>query len=448
MGSALYASAEPNTSVEALERVISIAETGMKEQQLPGLALVIMKADEVILARGFGREALDREDAVTANTVFALGSISKQFVAALVLQLADEKKLSLDDAVLKHLPEFTHVPPELRVRHLLSHTSGMREEFVQPELGKLFDEPGTTFTDYVEAARHSPHDWPPGSRWSYGNVNYLMLTLIVERLTGEPLEKTTGTRLFEPVGLTSMRLCSDVIGGTAGEARGYITREGALTPHPAENISLFRGSGGYCGSALDVARWTRALAAGKVIGQRGYKQISTRTRLNDGREAEYGFAMDLGAHDGVQRNGHGGYGGGFSAQAAYYPNAELTVVVLTNRFFAFPETIERKISRHLLGIPEPAIREVPLAPEELKRYAGSYDLGIHGWSAEIVVRDGKLHFELKAPRLSLPLVHVGNHEFVSEPPAVFRLTFSENEPGRELRLVGMGMMTWYGLRRP
>jgi CubicO group peptidase (beta-lactamase class C family) len=448
MGSALYAGAEPNTSAEALERVISIAEAGMKEQQISGLALVIMKGDEVILARGFGREAIDRVDAVMENTVFALGSISKQFVAALVLQLADEKKLSLNDAVAKHLPEFKHAPPELKIHHLLSHTSGMREEFVQPELGKLFDKPGTTFVEYVDAARHSPHDWPPGSRWSYGNINYLMLTIIVERLTGEPLEKTTAARLFEPLGLKSMRVCSDVTGATAGEARGYITRAGALVPHPPENIALFRGSGGYCGSAVDVARWTRALAAGKVIGQRGYEQMATRTRLHDGREAEYGFAMDLGAHDGVQRNGHGGYGGGFSAQAAYYPNAELTVVVLTNRFIAFPETIERKISRHLLGIPEPAIADVPLAPEELKRYAGSYDLGIYGWSAETVMRDGKLYFELKTPRMSLPLVHIGNHEFVSEPPAAFRLSFSDEGRGRELRLVGMGMMTWYGLRLP
>ena len=420
----------------------------MKEQQIPGLALIVMRGDEVILARGFGVEDTERTDRVTKNSLFALGSISKQFVAAVVLQLAAEGKLTLEDAVARHLPEFTKLPPELKIRHLLSHTSGIREEFAQSELAALFDKPETTYAEYIDAARQSPADWPPGSRWSYGNINYLILTIIIERLTGESLEKVVVDRVTTPLGLDSIRLGSNPIGTTPGEARGYIDRAGALVPHPPENIALFKGSGGFCGSAMDVARWTRALASGKAIDADAYRHMTTRTRLNDGRKAEYGFAMDLGAHDGVQRNGHGGYGGGFSAQTAYYPSAQLTVVVLTNRFFAFPESIERKISRRLLGIPEPVVRAVPITTEKLQRYAGSYDLGIHGWRAETVVKDGRLRFELAAPRISLPLVHVGNHEFVSEPPAAFRLTFSKAGPGNELRLVGMGMMTWYGIRQP
>ena len=420
----------------------------MQEQQIPGLAVVVMKGDDVILARGFGVEDTERDDRVTENTVFALGSITKQFVAAVVLQLVEQRKLTLDDPVARHLPEFTQLPPGLKIRHLLSHTSGLREEFAQPELATLFDKPGTTFAEYIETARHTPSDWPAGSRWSYGNINYLMLTAIVERLTGEPLEKSLAEGLFDPLGLRSIQMCSNPIGATAGHARGYVKRDSALVPHPPENIELFRGSGGACGSALDVARWTRALATGKVIGARSYRLMTTRTRLADGRKAEYGFAIDLGAHDGVQRNGHGGYGGGFSAQAAYYPDADLTVVVLTNRFIAFPEHIERKISRRLLGLPEPVVREVAITPEKLQLYAGAYDLGIHGWKAETKVRDGRLWFELASPPLSLPLVHVGNHEFVSEAPASYRLTFSRAGPGNELRLVGMGMMTWYGTRQP
>ena len=166
------------------------------------------------------------------------------------------------------------------------------------------------------------------------------------------------------------------------------------------------------------------------------------------RTAEYGIAMDLGAHDGVPRHGHGGYGGVSSAQAAYYPEAQLTVVVLTNCFIAFPESIERKISRRLLGLPEPVVREVALSGEELQRYAGRYDVGVHGWFVETKVRDGRLWFDLAAPRINLPLVYLGAHEFVSQSPATYRLKFSDEGPARELQLVGMGMMTWYGIRQP
>jgi len=445
----LASASSPAPSAAKLAEATAIAEAEMKEQQIPGLALVVMQGDEVVLARGFGREDIGREDPVTEKTVFGLGSIAKQFVAATILQLAEQRKLSLDDPAAQHLPEFTRLPPELKIRHLLSHTSGMREEFMQQELKELFDRPGTTFAEYVEAASDAPSEWPPGSRWSYSNMNYLMLTVVVERLTGEPLERTVAKRFFEPLGLHSMQLCALQPGESPGNARGYIRREGELLPHPPENVMLFRGSGGFCGSALDLARWTRALAGGKAISAHAYRQMTTRAPLTNGGKAEYGFAIDLGSHDGVQRNGHGGYGGGFAAQAAYYPDAQLTVVVLTNRNFAFPEHIERKISRRLLGRPEPKRAEVAISAEELQRYAGSYDVGIPGWYPQTVVRDGRLWFELSGPPMRLPLVYVGNHEFVAADDVDgYRLTFSKDGPGRELRLVGMGMMTWYGRRRP
>jgi D-alanyl-D-alanine carboxypeptidase len=433
-------------SPQSLEEATAIVDAEMKEQGIPGAALVVMKGDEIILARGFGVEDVAREDRVTENSVFAIGSMTKQFVAAAILQLAEAGKLTLDDPVARYLPEFAHLPAQLKIRHLLTHTSGMRDEFAQPELMALFDTPGTTYEEYLAAARQTPCDWPPGSRWSYGNVNYLMLGVIVERLDAQPLEAVFAERFFKPLQLHSFRLCPPQIGEVAGEARGHVNREGALVPHPPENTSLFRGSGGFCGSAADVARWMRALAAGKVVSKRSYREMTTRVRLNDGRKAEYGFAMDLGSHDRVQRNGHGGYGGGFSGQAAHYPESQLTIVVMTNRF-VFPEHIERKIARRLHGITEPVRRDVPLSPEQRQRYVGKYDLGIHGWHAQIVERDGQLVFELPSPPLKLPLMHLGKHQFVSTDDVDgYRLTFSKD--GRELRLVGMGMMTWFGVRVP
>ena len=174
----------------------------------------------------------------------------------------------------------------------------------------------------------------------------------------------------------------------------------------------------------------RPRAGQEQLGRRGGDQ-------RGGRQA---------APDGEPRSGHGGYGGGFSGQAAYYPGARLTVVVLTNRF-VFPEHIERKVARRMLGLPEPARREVPLPSEERRRYVGSYDVGVRGWYVQVAEREGRLWFELTGPKMSLPLIHLGNHEFVSATdPDGYRLRFSED--GRELRLLGMGMMTWYGTRRP
>ena len=431
---------------EAADEAAAVAEAALKGQQVPGLSLVVMKGDDVLLASGYGREDVGREDAVTPDTVFALGSMTKQFVAALVLRLAEEGRLSLDDPAARHLPDFTHLPPGLRIRHLLSHTSGMRDDLVKPEVAPFYLKPGSTFAEYLDVARHTPADFAPGSRWSYSNFNYQMLTVVVERVTGRPLEQALAERLFEPLGLRSIRLCPPQPGRVPGEARGHVGRGGTSIPHPPENFALFRGPGGCCGSALDMARWTRALASGKVVSPRSYRMMTSRARLTDGREADYGLALSLASPDGARRHGHGGYGGGFSGQAAYYPGAQLTVVVLANRF-VFPEHVERKVARRLLGRPEPAPREVTLPPEERGRYAGSYDVGVRGWYVQVAEREGRLWFELSGPKMSLPLVYVGGREFVGAgDPDGYRLRYSED--GRELRLLGMGMMTWYGIRRP
>ena len=437
---------EPMTP-DLVKEVGAIAEAGMKRQALPGLAVVVMRGDEVVLSRGFGLEDVARPDAVSAKTVFALNSISKQFVAALILKLSEEGKLALDDPVSRHLPDFRHAPATLTVRHLLNHTSGMREETAQPQLMELFDRPGTTFAEYLAVARETPSDWSPGSRWSYGNINYLMLTVIAERVTGQRLEIAIRERFLEPLGLTSIGLCAPPLGEKTGEARGHISRDGTLVPHPPENIGLFRGSGGFCGNAVDLARWMRALATGKVVGEESYRQMATRAEWGDGRKAEYGLAMDLGTHAVGRRHGHGGYGGGFSAQAAYYPETGLGLVVLANRF-VFVERIEQKIARRLLGRAEPKRRAVELSAAERKRYLGAYDLGIHDWPARITESEGKLFFELRAPPLRLPLTYLGDHQFVSADDVDgYRLTFSAEEPAREVVLVGMGMMTWYGRRQ-
>ncbi|MBC7987247.1 MAG: beta-lactamase family protein [Sphingomonadaceae bacterium] len=425
-------------------RLNAVAEAEMERQGIPGLAIVVMRDDALVLARGFGRESIARDDPVTPETVFQFNSISKQFLAAVVLQLAEEGRLSLDDPVSRHLPDWTRLPPGLTIRHLLSHTSGMREEFVQPHLMVLFARTGVAFAEYAAAARTTPADFPPGSRWSYSNMNYLMLTLIVERATGQALEIALEERLFRPHGLASIRLCPSPPGQRSGGAAGHVERDGRLVIHPPEPIHLFRGSGGYCGTALDLARWSRALALGRVVSPASYALMTTPAPLNAGGAADYGLGLALVAPDGVHRIGHGGYGGGFSAQAAYYPETRLTTVVIANRFI-FAEHIERRISRTLLGLDEPPTRDIPLSRAERARFVGRFDVGIIDWHPRIEECDGRLWFALPDPRIELPLAYLGGGEFVSaDDPLGYRLSFSAD--GRELRLLGMGLMTWYGRR--
>lgn len=418
----------------------------LRDQEAPGAALVVMKGDELVLARGYGAEAVERADAVAPTSMFPLNSISKQFTAALVLKLAEEGRLTIDDPAARHLPDFTGLPRGLTVRHLLTHTSGMRDILVQPELNAVLERPGSTDEEFVALARHSPADFPPGSRWSYANLNYVMLALIAERVAGERLEDALRARFFRPLGLSSLRECPPHPGAGRGAARGHERTKGKFVAHPPENFHLFRGSGGYCGSPMDLALWERALATGRVLGADSYAQMTAAVRLDGGRAADYGMATALVSPDGLRRLGHGGYGGGFSAQAAYYPASELTVIVMFNRF-VFPEHVERRISRRLHGLPEATMNEVPLSAEQRRGYVGSYDVGIRGWYPKVVERDGKLWLEV-TPLPPQPLAYLGNGEFVREgEPLGYRLYFGPGRQPGEVRILGMGLMTWYGLRQ-
>jgi D-alanyl-D-alanine carboxypeptidase len=460
----------------AIGEVDALAARALDEHQVPGMAIVVLREDELLLARGYGqpdvtgdvsasgsasgsasRSASGSASAsasgsasapanVSATTVFQLGSISKQFLAALVVALADDGVLSLDDAVAGHLPDFTTLPPTLHVRHLLNHTSGVRELFTLPEAEHGFDDL-TMGVDALRAAvRRAPVDFEPGSRWSYSNTNYTLLAFIVERLTGVPYHEALAQRFFRPLQLASLRQCTP-LPAQDDEARGHVRRNGTVMVAAPENMNWAWGDGGLCGNAMDVARWTRLLATGGVISTTSYALMTTPSTLPDGRAADYGHAISLVAMDGLAKRAHNGAMAGFSASAAYYPASALTVVVLTNRGDVRSEVIERDVARRVLGHPQPAFTEHVTSPAERARVAGTYDIGV--FDVVVVDRDGQLWLEVPAPGPTTPLRHLGDGVFAGAiAPDAYRVTFSNGAgPAQEVRLF-MAAMHWYGVRRP
>jgi D-alanyl-D-alanine carboxypeptidase len=325
-----------------LEQADRAARAALADRHLPGLAVVIARGDEVVLARGYGAADMERGGAVTADTVFQLGSISKQFLAALVVGLVDDGRLALDDPVTQHLADFPQLPPTLRVRHLLNHTSGLRELFTAPEAQQAFDDLTRTRGDLAAFVRRLPLDAAPGARWSYSNTNYTLLALLVEHLTGAPYEEGLRARLLAPLGLSSIRHCTP-LPARPEDARGHEWRDGRVVVAAPENIEWARGDGGLCGSARDVARWLRLLAMGRVVSPAAFAAMTTVTRVADRPDADYGFGVSLVPLEGVRKLAHNGAMRGFSASAAYYPDPELTVVLLTNRGDVRTESLETTV---------------------------------------------------------------------------------------------------------
>jgi CubicO group peptidase (beta-lactamase class C family) len=431
-------------STPALNDADSIARREYIARHLPGMAVVILKGDETRFAQEYGAAELAGDVPVQPSTIFQLGSIGKQFLAAAVMAMAREGALSLDDPVTLRLPDFALLPREVRIRHLLNHTSGIRELFTLPEAQEGFDNLSRTRDELIAAIRKAPVDVAPGSRWSYSNTNYTMLALIVERIAGKPYEEVLAERFFRPFNLKSMRQCASVPSG-AGEARGYEWTNNTNVLSPPENMNWIRGDGGLCGSAADLARWTRLLSTGRIIAREAYEQMIAPTRLADGTIADYGFALSLARPDGAAKISHNGAMRGFSASAAYYPDTEITTVVLTNRGDVRTEAIERAVARRVIGEPEQdrTTRELPEA--ERRRALGTYDIGV--FDVSVIERDGRLWFEMPRPGPTFKLRYIGGGRFVSDDdPDGNALTLTDNQqPAQHIRLF-MGAMHWYGRR--
>lgn len=421
-----------------------IARTALDESTIPGLAVAVLVQDTVLLSRGYGSADPSRGTPMSDTTEFELGSIGKQFLAALVLKLAEQGRLGLDDQVTSRLPAFTGLPPQLRVRHLLTHTSGIRELLMLPAYQAGIEDLSRQAGELAGIVKQAPVDFAPGSRWSYSNSNYTLLALIVERVTGVPYEEALAAELFRPQGLRSLRQCPSVR-GKPGEARGHVLRNGAVAASAPENMNWIRGDGGLCGDAPDVAVWFRRLASGRVLTPASYSLMSTATPLPSGRQADYGFGLSLVSPDGRRKVAHNGAMAGFSASAAYYPDDELTVVVLANRGDVRTEVIERRIARRLLGLPDPIFAPHPLRAEERARFAGHYDIGV--FTVRVTARGDQLWLEMPPPGPTTPLRYLGNGEFVSESaPEAYRVTFPNGTAqAPELRLF-MAAMHWYGVR--
>jgi len=422
-----------------------LATRALSEHEVPGLAVAVLREDGVVLARGYGHVRAGDAAAVTATTPFQLGSISKQFLAALVVLLAHDGQLSLDDAVVTHLPGFPALRHDVRVRHLLNHTAGVRELFTASEAQAGFDDLSRTQPELVALVRRLPVDHRPGERWAYSNTHYTLLALLVERLTGQPYEEVLASRFFRPLGLTSLRQCPSRPSPPA-EADGHERRDGVVVRAAPENMQWIRGDGGLCGHALDVARWTRLLATGRAVPAPAYDAMAAPTRLTDGSTADYGFGLSLVPLDAVRRVAHNGAMRGFSATAAYYPDHRLTVVVLANRGDVRTESIERRMTRHLLDLPLPERREVPLAAEGATRYVGTYDIGV--FDVHVRERDGRLWLEMPPPGPTTSLTYVGDHEFVGADPEANRVRFDGGAARSASMRLLMGGMHWYGRRRP
>jgi len=377
---------------EGLRNRVDAVAKQLLSRHTAGVSVAVARDGRVILARGYGMANVAHSVAVTPDTVFHIASISKNILAAVVLQLVDEGKLRLDDDVTKYVPEAPTLGHHVTVRQLLNHTSGIYSFTSLPDAANN-ERLELTHEQVLGLIKDKPFDFEPGTRWRYDNSAFYLAGMVVERVTKQEYGAYVREHVFKPLGMSSASLCYARM-VVPHLASGYEVDGGALVNAAFMTWKLPFAGGAVCATATDLAKWQAALDSGRVLTPSSLALMRTPTTLADGTKIDYGLGTRLGSLDGHRVLGHTGSGGGFRSVLASFPDDHLTVVVLINTDDGSPPpaAMAAEIAWAALGLKKNALVDLPVPGAELAALSGKYDSddGI----VEIFGRDGKLHFRI------------------------------------------------------
>lgn len=427
----------PTTASRMQALADSLAGALVSGGQTGGLSVAVLRGADTLVMSGYGRANVELDVPATSGTVYRIGSVTKQFTAALVQKLAAGGALSVQDT----LSRWVELPPAWRsadspvtIRHLLTHTSGI-PSYTSVDAFWEKSPLHLSHDELLDFVREDSLQFTPGADWSYSNTGYYLLGMVVEEATGRPYHRVLRDSLLAPLGLEATRYCwqGPIV---EGRADGY-TRSDSVpglgkleSPRLANARQLSMAppfsAGALCSTVRELVEWTRALHRGDVLAPAGLEAMTTEATLEDGEGAGYGFGLSVGELEGHRRIAHGGGINGFSAMLAHYPEGDgpgddVTIAVLMNSDAPSTGRIEEQLARAALGVPVPEVADRPVPPSLAERITGRYVIG-GDLPAEIRHRDGKLYARAQGQR-EFRLLFQGIQETEHGRAAVFRAEF-------------------------
>ena len=394
----------------------------------PGAAVAVREGGEVVHSAGYGLANVEWSIPIDPETVFRIGSISKQFTAAAILRLAADGKLSVDDPLERHLPDFPVGQRRISLRQLLNHTSGVKSYTAMPVFMEMMAR-DLPLAELIARFQDAPPDFAPGERYLYSNSGYVLLGAVIEAVAGMTYEAFLRETFFEPLGLTrTSYLHNDPI--VPKRASGYAMGRTLVNAAPI-SMSLPHAAGALGSTAEDLLAWELALRSGRAVAPADYEAMITPGSLNDGAPISYGLGLTNLTYRGRRVIGHGGGINGFASNLVYWPEHDLAIAVVGNSRDFPAQQATFALARRVLGEADLTREPVALDDAALASCAGEYRFDL-GFTISFEVRDGGLraHF----PSVGSLFRAFGTRAFFLASDPEVTLTFDEMRDGLCQRL--------------
>lgn len=353
---ALFLCANASASADEVDNYV---ESHLHQLHIPSASIAIVRDSQIIKAKGYGLANVELNVQASKDTVYEIGSMTKQFTATAIMMLVEEGKVSLDDPVKKYFPAAPETWQHITIKHLLNHTSGIQNHVAVPEFMNLFQtnvglfQPSLTRAELIKLFFKLPLEFKPGETWAYDNTGYYLLGIIVEQSSGKSFWQFLDERIFKPLGMTNTR-STDPRPIIPNRASGYEWQNNSFENRSVLTPFVAFSAGALLSTAADLARWDAALYTETLLKKSSLEQMWASAKTNNGATApfSYGFGWFIDRYHGHRIVQHSGGTPGFSSVIYRFIDDRLTVIILTNH----ADRIVDQMAIDIAGMYTPALR--------------------------------------------------------------------------------------------
>ncbi|MGB2644993.1 MAG: serine hydrolase domain-containing protein [Candidatus Acidiferrum sp.] len=359
---------------DAVEQKVDQIFAAFDKTGSPGCALGVVRDGNFIYKKGYGEGSLELGVPITPESVFYMGSVSKQFTAASVVLAAEQGYLSIDDDIRKYVPEIPSYGKTITLREMLHHTSGLRDVLGLLLLaGRNFEDIHPTVELLDLLSRQKALNYAPGDEYLYSNTNFFLMSVVIHRATGKPLSQFAEENIFKPLGMTHTRFYDDHTVVVPGRVAAYEPLpNGGFRIDWSTNFDKI-GDGGLMSSVDDLLLWDRNFYDNKLGKGTLLKELQTQGVLNNGKKIEYALGLNISNYQGLPIVEHGGALFGYRTELLRFPQQKFSVITLCNEGTSNPGRLSYKVADLYLAnqlTPEPAASAAPSV--DVQSLAGTY----------------------------------------------------------------------------